>query len=50
MGCHWCADETFAILALLTGVRYLPAWARAIWGTRHRKPACRHEHEHKEAL
>jgi hypothetical protein len=48
MGCHFCQDELFAVLAILTGWRYIPGWVRAAWATRHKKPTCHHNHDHKE--
>lgn len=49
MGCHFCQDELFAILALLAGVRYLPGWVRGLWSRRHEKPNCHHDHPHEDA-
>jgi hypothetical protein len=48
MGCHFCADEMFAAMAILTSVRYVPQFVRGIWARRHKKPVCQHDHDHKE--
>lgn len=47
MGCHFCADEMFAIFAILGGVKFLPGWVRAMWSRRHAKPTCQHDHSHE---
>jgi hypothetical protein len=37
MGCHFCADEAFAIFAILGGIKFIPTWVRGIWARRHSK-------------
>lgn len=48
MGCHWCADEMFAVFAVLGAVRFIPGWIRARWDARHQKPQCCPQHPHEE--
>ena len=45
MGCHFCADEAFAILAILGGIKFIPTWVRGIWGRRH-KDCANSQHNH----
>lgn len=49
MGCHFCADEMFAIFAIMGGIKYLPRWIMAMWTGRHQKPICHHKLGHKGA-
>jgi hypothetical protein len=54
MGCHFCADEMFAIVAILSGIKYIPGWIRTMWNFRHTKfkvGSCRHGdgHDHGES-
>lgn len=46
MGCHFCQDELFGFMAVLAVFRFIPTYVRAAWGARHKKPACKHDHEH----
>lgn len=48
MGCHWCADEMFALMAILTSARYVPMFIKNLWGRRHQKPICQHDHTHHD--
>jgi len=42
MGCHFCQDELFTIMAILGGVKLIPMWVRSIWAKRH-TAYCHHE-------
>lgn len=46
MGCHFCQDELFAVVAILGGAKLIPMWVRSIWARRHSKPNCKHDHKH----
>lgn len=48
MGCHFCQDELFGILAVFTVFKFIPGYVKAAWASRHKKPCCHHDHDHHE--
>lgn len=43
---HCCQDEVFAVLAILSGYKYILPYFKNVWASRHNKPGCRHNHGH----
>lgn len=44
-GCHWCHDDTMAVLTALMFWRPAWYWLKSIWLNRHKKPNCVHSQE-----